>query len=83
MQLTSLRKRTHVVSEFFSSMLTDFGRSQFVASKIILEFLLLGYLLQYLPPPKNKVNAARLNYVRTVCKIGILSENKLSLGYIN
>ena len=27
--------------------------------------------------PKNKVNDARLIYIRTVCKIGILSENKL------
>ena len=38
----------------------DFGRPQFVASKVILELQLLWYSLGYLPPQKNKVNAARL-----------------------
>ena len=32
--------------------------------------------------PKNKVNAAHLIYIRTGCKIRILSENKLIYTYM-
>ena len=125
-QLTSLRKRTHVVSELFffyvellaetinpqlghtpyATSKINFSEKLYIGQKILhesfeiyeqgrfwpfsvccfkiySEFLLLGYLVRYLPPPKNKVNAAQLIYIKSVCKIDILSENKSSLVYIN
>ena len=55
----------------------DFGRFQFVASKVILEFYFLLDLLRHLPPQENKVNAAWIICIRNGSKIGILSKNKL------
>ena len=53
----------------------------FVASKVS-RILAFGIFTAISTAPKNKTNAARLIYIRTGCKIGILSENKLSQAYI-